>query len=374
MERITFITFLLTAVFSFSACVANHYHFVNINLNWTEAQRYCRVNYTDLATINSKTDIDEMMKTVKDESVQRVWIGLHKTQKKTWKWSLGNPAFYTGNDSHYQNWESNNIHVDGDCVCMDGQNGKWDNTKCEENKNFICYNASSEEYIFNSPGMNWRDAQRFCREKHTDLASVRNQNENQTIQNIINNHQGSEKAWFGLFRDSWEWSDLSESSFRDGILGENDKNTENCTAVSLVGPHKKYQYWNCDKSFPFVCYNKFVLIQQNLTWNEALKYCRDNHVDLVSVESQQIQNSVMNVVKKASTAAVWLGLRQACALGIWFWVNGEIVCYQDWAAGNGTGVEDCSDTAGAVQSGDNQTWISLPQTDKLNFICTNYEA
>ncbi|XP_051980842.1 C-type mannose receptor 2-like [Xyrauchen texanus] len=259
MERIIFITFLLTAVFSFSACFANQYHFMNINLTWTEAQRYCRVNYTDLVTINSKTDINEMMKTVKDESVQHVWIGLHKTQNKTWKWSLGNPAFYTGSDSHYQNWESNNIHVVGDCVCMDGQNGKWDNKKCAEYKNFICYN------------------------------------------------------------------------------------------------------------------DKFVLIQQNLTWNEALKYCRDNHVDLVSVESQQIQNSVMNVVKNALTAVVWLGLRQACALGIWFWVNGEIVCYQDWAAGNGTGVEDCSDTAGAVLSGDNQTWISLPQTLKLNFICTNYE-
>ncbi|KAK2913275.1 hypothetical protein Q8A67_001674 [Cirrhinus molitorella] len=121
--------------------------------------------------------------------------------------------------------------------------------------------------------------------------------------------------------------------------------------------------------------DKLILIAKNLTWSEALRYCRQNHVDLVSVHSEEIQRGVMNVVKRASTEAVWLGLRHSHILGIWFWVSGETVCYQNWAPGNGTSEEDCEHTvrSGAVQSGGNQRWISHPETDKLNFICSRYE-
>ncbi|KAL6491161.1 hypothetical protein MHYP_G00015060 [Metynnis hypsauchen] len=47
------------------------------------------------------------------------------------------------------------------------------------------------------------------------------------------------------------------------------------------------------------------------------------------------------------------------------------MCYENWAPGNGTEVEDCSggERAGAVQSGSKQ-WVSLPENKRLNFICT----
>ncbi|KAL1276630.1 hypothetical protein QQF64_036253 [Cirrhinus molitorella] len=120
--------------------------------------------------------------------------------------------------------------------------------------------------------------------------------------------------------------------------------------------------------------DKLILIKENLMWSEALRYCRQNHVDLVSVHSDEIQHEVMNVVKGASTAAVWLGLRYSRILGIWYWVSGETVCYRNWAPGNGTSEEDCEHAvrSGAVQSGGDQRWISRPETDKLNFICSRY--
>ncbi|KAK2913278.1 hypothetical protein Q8A67_001677 [Cirrhinus molitorella] len=118
--------------------------------------------------------------------------------------------------------------------------------------------------------------------------------------------------------------------------------------------------------------HKLFLIKENLTWSEALRYCRQNHMDLASVHSGEIQRRVMNVVKWASTVEVWLGLRHSCTVGIWFWVSGETVCYQNWAPGNGTSEEDCIPAvrSGAVQSGGHQQWISRPETDKLNFICS----
>ncbi|KAL0190051.1 hypothetical protein M9458_017150, partial [Cirrhinus mrigala] len=54
---------------------------------------------------------------------------------------------------------------------------------------------------------------------------------------------------------------------------------------------------------------KLILIKENLTWSEALRYCRQNHVDL-------IQHRVMNVVRRASTVAVWLGLHNYCIINI----------------------------------------------------------
>ncbi|KAA0721452.1 hypothetical protein E1301_Tti020344 [Triplophysa tibetana] len=137
--------------------------------------------------------------------------------------------------------------------------------------------------------------------------------------------------------------------------------------------------WNdapCSPSLTFVCHeDELILIQKNLSWTEAVRYCRENHVDLVSVDSEKIQLMVTEVLHQASTAEVWLGLRLSCSVGIWFWVNGEITCYQNWAPGNETAVDDCEPEvrSGAVQSGGDHLWISLPESHTLNFICTRKE-
>ncbi|KAA0721556.1 hypothetical protein E1301_Tti019448 [Triplophysa tibetana] len=121
--------------------------------------------------------------------------------------------------------------------------------------------------------------------------------------------------------------------------------------------------------------NKLILIEEKLSWTEAVRYCRENHVDLVSVVSEEIQLWAAEVAHEALTAEVWLGLRHSCSVGIWFWVNGEITCYQNWAPGNETAVDDCESEgrSGAVQSGGGHLWIRLPESKQLNFICSRYE-
>ncbi|KAG7462168.1 hypothetical protein MATL_G00199610 [Megalops atlanticus] len=80
-----------------------------------------------------------------------------------------------------------------------------------------------------------------------------------------------------------------------------------------------------------------ILVHENKSWNEALSYCRQHHVDLVSVSTEQLQHWVERRAQTASTPYVWLGLRYTCVLHFWFWVSGEGVCYQNWAPGNETG-------------------------------------
>uniref|UniRef100_A0A4W4E2F4 C-type lectin domain-containing protein n=1 Tax=Electrophorus electricus TaxID=8005 RepID=A0A4W4E2F4_ELEEL len=90
-----------------------------------------------------------------------------------------------------------------------------------------------------------------------------------------------------------------------------------------------------------------------MTWRDALRYCSENHVDLVSVLTNETQEWVETVTKNVSTPNVWMGLRHTRTLGFWYWVSGECIWYQNWAPENRTGVEDCSngERSGAVHFG-----------------------
>ncbi|KAL0149993.1 hypothetical protein M9458_054652, partial [Cirrhinus mrigala] len=100
------------------------YHFVDQEMNWTEAQRYCREKHTDLVTINDMQEQNDIKQTV-NGNTERVWIGLRSTN--TWIWSLSDPAFYRANESQYRNWSNKQPQGHGDCVYMEISNGQKDN-------------------------------------------------------------------------------------------------------------------------------------------------------------------------------------------------------------------------------------------------------
>ncbi|XP_053332758.1 C-type mannose receptor 2-like [Clarias gariepinus] len=322
--------------------------------------------------------MEEMMKlnnTLKMETVNQAWIGLQRGDTGRWQWSLADQTFHRDEDT-YRNWDSGEEKNNPDEFCADiaTKDGLWYSSTCNTTLPFVCYgenNTKSNYYIINNETKTWRDAQTYCRENYIDLVSVRNQTENEKIRNMIQNFSN---VWIGLFFDRWKWSDQSNSSFRYWSSNKPSGGL-NCAAVNV----SDQLYWsdvNCTENLPFICHeNKLVLIKQNLTWKEALRYCRNNHYDLVSVLTQEMQLWVKEVAQNASTEHVWLGLRHTCTLGFWYWVTGETICYQDWAPGNGTGFEDCrnEERTGAVQCRGGQQWISLPQSNKLNFICSNYE-
>lgn len=112
--------------------------------------------------------------------------------------------------------------------------------------------SGTYRYISVSSKMTWHDAQSYCRQYHTDLASVRDAEEAQVIKSTIS----SGDFWFGLFRDSWKWINQSSASsvkWKDG-QPDNNKHIENCGFL-LNGQAEDEV---CSEKMFFFCYSGAV--------------------------------------------------------------------------------------------------------------------
>ncbi|KAK7171268.1 hypothetical protein R3I94_001268 [Phoxinus phoxinus] len=103
--------------------------------------------------------------------------------------------------------------------------------------------------------MSWSDAQAFCRQKHTDLATVDDQADLAELRKTFSEFQ--EEMWIGLYRESgtspWIWSDQSNSGFRFWALGQ-PANTGGNQFCVYTSPDGHWNDWECLEKKAFICY------------------------------------------------------------------------------------------------------------------------
>ncbi|KAI1901255.1 hypothetical protein AGOR_G00032440 [Albula goreensis] len=383
MKRGVATVLLISGLCTLCSCLSHQYHFVNTAMKFSDAKKHCNDNYDDLATIDNQEEMQVLMGVVGSTYTGNAWIGLERKGSINWHWSLADTGFYGDGEAEFRNWMAGHPGDDA-CTGMTVA-GTWRTGPCGGQRAFICYDGdAAQSYILITESKTWRGAQSYCREHHTDLASVRNHAENQEILQTA----GGTGVWIGLFKDSWEWSDQSSSSYRNWRSGQpdDDGGKGDCVAMMASGsdPNSgQWSDWNCDILYNFLCYkcesiftvgmtpmvtfestatDNLVLVQENKNWDEALSYCRQHYGDLVSVSTEQLQHWVEIIAQNASTAHVWLGLRYSCKMHFWFWLNGKILPLENE-------YNECG-RRGAVESGGGRQWVSLPETEKLNFICS----
>ncbi|TKS65444.1 C-type lectin domain family 17, member A [Collichthys lucidus] len=112
---------------------------INKTMTWTEAQNYCRTNYTDLASVRNMTENQKIQDLKGPED--KVWIGLFRD---SWKW-------LDGSDSSFRFWrggEPNNNYDKETCVAANFDiSGKWADWNCDWKREFICYSPPTTKRV-----------------------------------------------------------------------------------------------------------------------------------------------------------------------------------------------------------------------------------
>ncbi|KAA0721224.1 C-type lectin domain family 10 member A MMGL [Triplophysa tibetana] len=190
----------LTGLFILS--VSCEYVLIQQQKTWDDAQAYCRQNHFDLATVQSTEDWTNVQKAVGPSFTTVAWIGLYN-DINTWRWS------YQDEPLTYLSWyygEPNNNNGIQECATFYGDT--FHDMVCTETKLFLCYNedqvGANRFVLVTDVARSWSDAQTYCRQHHTDLATIRTQAENDQLAIMMSSYS---YAWIGLFRDSWKWSD-----------------------------------------------------------------------------------------------------------------------------------------------------------------------
>ncbi|KAJ7997567.1 hypothetical protein DPEC_G00230340 [Dallia pectoralis] len=376
-----------------------------MNKTWTEAQSYCREIYTDLATVSDYQDYNRLNTLLYNTQGYSgdAWMGLKYNR---WMWSLvGNETegitnWWSAGNPWYQYY----LYGIGLKTCVMTSGGMWSGTDCDSQYYFVCYDGrqnATQTLVLVTEYMTWYQAQSYCRENYTDLAIVRNQTENQAIQNLtqyfytnlvnvgnqtvnqteiyynqvwieqcsyslntshqyhlvnmnknwteaqsycretytdlasitdpdeyysvicqINSTRGSSgQAWIGL-KYNWRWS--LKNNETEGISSgwpggypwvQNvymPGNGQFC--VMMTTYYGQWQENDCDISFYFVCYDgrqnatqAFVLVQEYKTWNQAQSYCRENYTDLAIVRNQTENQALWNLTQSFRTNLVYVG-------------------------------------------------------------------
>uniref|UniRef100_A0A3B1KHK1 C-type lectin domain-containing protein n=1 Tax=Astyanax mexicanus TaxID=7994 RepID=A0A3B1KHK1_ASTMX len=125
--------------------------------------------------------------------------------------------------------------------------------------------------------------------------------------------------------------------------------------------------WRCPKGHLKMSNSTFG--NKNMTWEEALNYCRDTYTDLASLTSYQENALAVRKSTAAEVSHVWIGLH--FVVRYWIWVDGHALEYQAWSEDENPKCPARNLRCGALET-DTNTWTHRDCGEKLNFLlfCT----
>ncbi|XP_026122106.1 macrophage mannose receptor 1-like [Carassius auratus] len=255
--RTDFICTLLSGL-CISSVISKQFVFVQKAKTFSDAQKYCRSFHGDLASVEDEADFSRLQAVLSGVSDPSVWIGL-KRAETDWFWSLSNSTFYGEGEAVFRRWQPGQPDNEGaieNCGVIGNAGTFWD-VPCGSLYTFICYDGQDnalQKYVFVNQLKNWSEAQTFCRQKHTDLVSVRNTDEQRLVKVLV---PWGTLVFIGLFKDSFRWSDNSRSSFRRWSVDE--PNVSGDCVLHQLSDINTWATQNCTETRPFICQDEVKL-------------------------------------------------------------------------------------------------------------------
>ncbi|XP_039598335.1 macrophage mannose receptor 1-like [Polypterus senegalus] len=215
-----------------------------------------------------------MNKNLSNWCTNSAWIGL-RHEYDNWNWSNSDPVTYT-------NWKRT-----FSCAVLQSD-GSWNDSDCNALNPFLCYNEtdnSNGRFFWINISMTWSSAQNYCQVYYTDLASIRNESENNAAMEKIQNIT----SWIGLFNKPWKWSDGQDFTFQNWTLQQAKKyqNNEICVKVTNNGDWKAI---DCSTQQPFICSEHFVQKKIKIRVNLQVQ-------SGVNPEDPEVTDAILNQIK-----------------------------------------------------------------------------
>ncbi|KAG1932498.1 hypothetical protein F2P79_021044 [Pimephales promelas] len=339
------------------------FYIINGTMNRSSAEEQCTTNnYTGLVTVYDHQDnmkLSDLIKETFTGDNPSGWIGTHAGNRSK-KWSNGDDVTFNRSSTG----DNGNIS----CTAMNAT-GHWESLPCSNRTYFMCYQQGDERsYMLIPEYKNWFAAQRYCRENHTDLVSIRDEEENERV--MMKGENCTNSFWIGLLEDEVEWADKGQSAYRNWDIST--LNTENPhTSAFMFSITGKWFGSNGDVKYP-LCYKSFINVsKENMSWEKALDYCETRYSGLLIIQSENDQIETERELKiKNISGPVWVGLRQSRLFGFWIWINGlNLRNYSNWKGGSQP-EHLISEHCGAIEKVDGQyKWTDKDCRSSFKFLC-----
>uniref|UniRef100_A0A673HQ48 C-type lectin domain-containing protein n=1 Tax=Sinocyclocheilus rhinocerous TaxID=307959 RepID=A0A673HQ48_9TELE len=113
--------------------IEQRYIYISFLYTWREAQRHCRLYYTDLVSVRNLDENNQIMGLI--PTLGFAYIGLFKDD---FAWS-------DGSTSSFRNWDLLQPDFLGECVALT-DNKFWKTELCGKLKPFFCYRIIASEF------------------------------------------------------------------------------------------------------------------------------------------------------------------------------------------------------------------------------------
>ncbi|CAJ1072733.1 macrophage mannose receptor 1-like isoform X1 [Xyrichtys novacula] len=363
---------------------------------WSGAQKECRKEGGDLATINNVEDQSFVISQLGYASTDELWIGLNDIRTEgLFDWSEYSTVTFTS-------WEYGKPTVSGDsddCVLIRGENGNWADRSCDEKHGFICMRQSDAEqtgeeveldrgcragwkrhgsycYFVGTETKTFDDAKEHCKSSGSYLADVANGVDNAFLVSLVG-LRPERNFWLGLSNmkniDEFVWTSGAQVTYTHWNA-EMPGIQKGCVAMTTGVLAGLWDLLPCTNTAKYICKHlaegavltpmpptqsppkcaegwirvgtrsvcaKFFTGPRSheKTWYEARDYCRAIGGDLLSIHSEAD-------LRVGSHGKAWIGLHIPESSTGFAWSDGSAVNFQHWQEGepnNHNNDESCAE-------------------------------